>query len=234
LRRHFSGRLDPFTSAVLVFPLFLTYQMGIVAGAHGRNGADYITDALIRICDRDLIVYLQLLAAMVAIYAGSLLWLRRRGRFHPRAFLPMLAESAVYGFFMGSVIQVLIVRADRILPILALGNPGLADTLVISAGAGFHEELVFRVIGMGGLMRLAAVPFVPLGRAGGLVVALVVTSLLFSLVHHVGPVGEAFTMLAFVYRSLAGVIFGLLWHFRGFAVAAWTHALYDVFVLTLG
>jgi hypothetical protein len=37
-----------------------------------------------------------------------------------------------------------------------------------------------------------------------------------------------------VYRSLAGVIFGLIYHWRGFAVAAWTHTLYDVFVFTLG
>lgn len=171
---------------------------------------------------------------MVAVYAGALFWLRRRGHFHPRAFLPMLVESTFYGFFMGGVIQVLIVRADRILPLLALSDPGLADVLVISAGAGFHEELVFRAVLMGGLLRLVGMPFMPLGRLAGLVAALIVSSLLFSLVHHIGPSGEPFTLLAFVYRSLAGVIFGLLWHYRGFAVAAWTHALYDFFVLTLG
>jgi len=234
LRRHFSGRLDSFTSAVLVFPLFLAYQVGILAGAEGRNGADYITDALIRLSDRDLETYLLVLAAMVAGYAGTLLWLRRRGRFHPRAFLPMLVESAVYGFFMGGIIQVLIVRADRILPLLALADPGLGDVIVISAGAGFHEELVFRAILMGGLMRLAAMPFMPLGRTGGLLMALLLSSLLFSLVHHIGPAGEPFTLFAFVYRSLAGAIFGLIWQVRGFAVAAWTHALYDFFVLTIG
>jgi len=233
LRRHFSGRIDPFTSAVLIFPLFLTYQIGILAGAHGRNGADYITDALIRLCDRDLDTYLQLLAGMVAVYAGTLIWLRRSGRFHPRAFLPMLAESALYGFFMGGVIRVLIVRADRIVPFLALADPGLGDAIVISAGAGFHEELVFRAVVMGGLLRVAATPLMPLGRVAGLVVALTVSSLLFSLVHHIGPQAEPFTLLAFVYRSLAGAIFGLIWHTRGLAVAVWTHALYDLFVLTL-
>jgi membrane protease YdiL (CAAX protease family) len=234
LRRHFSGRLDPFTSAVLVFPLFLTYQIGILAGAKGRNGADYITEALIRLCSRDLATYLQVLAGMVVVYALGLAWLRRRGRFHPRAFLPMLAESALYGFFMGGVIQVVIVRADRVLPLLALGGPDLTDVVVISAGAGFFEELVFRAVGMGGLMRLTALPMIPLGRLAGMLVALVVSSVVFSLVHHVGPGGEPFTNLAFVYRALAGMIFGLIWYFRGFAVAAWTHALYDVFVLLLG
>ena len=36
---HFGGRIDPFTSAVLVFPLFLTYQLGILGrGGSGQNG----------------------------------------------------------------------------------------------------------------------------------------------------------------------------------------------------
>lgn len=234
LRRHFAGRLDTFTSAILVFPLFVAYQAGILFGPRGRNGADLVTDALIRLCSRDLTLYLQLLAAMVAVYLAVLLWLRRRGRFHPRAFLPMLLESTLYGFFMGGVIQTIIVRADRLVPLLALGDVGAADVVVIAAGAGFHEELVFRVGLMGGLIRLARMPLVPLGPMAGLIAALVASSLIFALAHHVGPGSEPFTLLAFVYRSLAGAIFGLIWHTRGFAVAAWTHTLYDVFVMVLG
>jgi membrane protease YdiL (CAAX protease family) len=101
---------------------------------------------------------------------------------------------------------------------------------VISAGAGFHEELIFRVIVMGGLAWLLTGLTGP-GRAW--IVALVLSSLVFSLAHHVGPVGEPFTFAAFVYRTLAGVFFALVYHVRGFAVAAWTHALYDVYVLSL-
>ena len=50
---------------------------------------------------------------------------------------------------------------------------------------------------------------------------------------HIGPAGEAFTFAAFVYRTLAGAFFAVIYHARGFAVAAWTHALYDVYVLSL-
>ncbi|MCA9638481.1 MAG: CPBP family intramembrane metalloprotease, partial [Myxococcales bacterium] len=63
---------------------------------------------------------------------------------------------------------------------------------------------------------------------------LVISSLVFSLAHHVGPAAEAFTFDAFVYRTLAGVFFAIVYQLRGFAVAAWTHALYDVYVLSLG
>jgi membrane protease YdiL (CAAX protease family) len=228
LRQHFSGRIDPFTSAILVFPLFITYQVGILAGARGRNGADFVTDALIRLCDRDLGSYLLLLAVMIVGYGLVLGWLKRRRRFAPRAFVPMLLETAVYAFFMGALIQGVIARFVELVPVLSLGPASSVEILVISAGAGLHEELVFRALLMGGMARLFSLPF---GRLPSWVAALVLSSVIFSLVHHLGPAGEVFTAEAFVYRSLAGAFFGVLYQLRGFAVAAWTHALYDVFVL---
>ncbi len=42
---------------------------------------------------------------------------------------------------------------------------------------------------------------------------------------------EPFAGIPLLYRFLAGLYFGALYHWRGFAVAVWTHALYDVFVL---
>jgi len=230
-QRHFARRIDPFTSAILVFPLFLTYQIGILAGARGRNGADLITSWLIRVCENDLTTYLQLLLAMGLGYFATLFVLRKRGTFHARAFLPMLAEAAVYGFFMGAVIQLVIVRFFPSLPSLGLllGHVSAGEIAVISAGAGLHEELVFRALLLGGMARLFSLP---LGRGVGFVLALAISSLLFSAVHHLGPGGEPFTALAFVYRALAGVLFGGLYWVRGFAVVAWTHALYDVFVFS--
>jgi hypothetical protein len=36
-----------------------------------------------------------------------------------------------------------------------------------------------------------------------------------------------------VFRTVAGVVFASLFLVRGFAVAAWTHALYDVWVIVV-
>ncbi len=230
-RRHFGGRQDAFTSALFVFPLFLVYQVGIVSGARGRNGADFVTSALIRLCDSDLGIYLMLLASASAAYVGLLLWLRGRRTAHARLFLPMLFESAAYASLMGALIQGLISRLGRVLPILALSAAGPFDIAVISAGAGLHEELVFRAGLLVLLRRVFELPTIPLGRIGGMLLALVLSSVAFAAVHHMGGAGEPFTAVAFVYRSLAGAIFGLIYLYRGFGVAAWTHALYDVLVL---
>jgi hypothetical protein len=53
----------------------------------------------------------------------------------------------------------------------------------------------------------------------------------FSAVHHLGPYGDKLLLGVFTFRVLAGLLFGLLFWFRGFAVAVYTHALYDVLVL---
>ncbi len=233
-RRHFSGRVDPLTSAILVFPLFLTYQLGILGG-HGQNGVDLVTRALIELCKHDLANYLLALAAMLVGYAAILVILRHHGSFHPNRFLPVLLESGFYALSMGSLILFAMSKVTSffpglsvpVLPELATGNASPLDILVISAGAGLHEELVFRVVVMGGLAWLLS----GIGARSAWLVALVVSSLVFSLAHHLGPMGEPFAFAAFIYRTLAGVFFAIVYQVRGFAVAAWTHALYDLYVL---
>lgn len=226
---HLRGRLDGITSAILVFPLFLAYQLGILSG-RGQNGVDVLTRSLVAVAERDLGNYLAILVGMLVVYAAVLVILRKRGRFDPRAFLPMLAESALYALTMGSIILYVMNRVIGVVPGLTVGGAAIGDVLVISAGAGFHEELVFRVILMGGLAWLLTGLT---GRRRAWLVALVLSSIVFSLAHHIGPSGEAFTFAAFTYRMLAGAFFATVYQVRGFAVAAWTHALYDVMVLSL-
>jgi hypothetical protein len=60
-----------------------------------------------------------------------------------------------------------------------------------------------------------------------------VSSALFSAAHHVGPLGDPLRLGVFTYRMLAGIVFGLIFWFRGFAVAVYTHALYDMYVMLL-
>ncbi len=230
LVRHLSDRLDGLTSAVLVFPLFLFYQVGILSG-RGQNGVDFLTRAFIELGRRDLTNYLVIMGGLLVGYAAVLVILRKRGTFHPRAFLPMLVESTFYALVMGSVILFVMSSFLGVLPGLAVsGSGGPLDVLVISAGAGFHEELIFRLVLMGGLAWLLTGV---MGQRRAWLIALVVSSLAFSMAHHIGPAGEAFTFGAFVYRALAGAFFALVYQIRGFAVAAWTHALYDVYVLSL-
>jgi len=111
----------------------------------------------------------------------------------------------------------------------ALARLGPIDKLVLAAGAGFHEELAFRVVLFSGgallLMQLLRVR----PRAAWAIAALG-SALLFSLVHHIGPYGDPFAIAPLLFRTLAALYLTLVYAARGFAVAVYTHTLYDLLI----
>jgi hypothetical protein len=161
--------------------------------------------------------------------------LRRRQRFDPALILRVLVESAVYALTMGSLIVFVMTRVFHFSPPMAGGGgavaqQGLLGRVVMSFGAGVYEETVFR---LGIMVGVAAVleKVVGLGRWAAMAAALAVSAALFSAMHHIPPYGDPFSLGVFMFRALAGVFFGLLFWYRGFAVAVYTHALYDLYVL---
>jgi len=144
-----------------------------------------------------------------------------------------LLESAIYALTMGSLIVFVMTRVFGINPRLSvLQDEGLVGRLIMSLGAGFWEETTFR-LGILGATAALCERVVGMRRFFALLVALGVSSFLFSAAHHIPPYGDPLHLGVFTFRFLAGVFFGLLFWFRGFAVAAYTHALYDIYVLIL-
>ncbi len=101
--------------------------------------------------------------------------------------------------------------------------------IVMSAGAGFHEELVFRVILFGGLAKLLHMATKRVGLS--FLIAGVISALLFSAVHYIGDLRDSFELVSFVFRFLSGLYLALVFHYRGFAVAVYTHTIYDLLVM---
>ena len=56
-------------------------------------------------------------------------------------------------------------------------------------------------------------------------------AVVFSAFHYVGPYGDQLQVYSFVFRTIAGLAFSALFLLRGFGITAWTHALYDAFLL---
>jgi hypothetical protein len=64
--------------------------------------------------------------------------------------------------------------------------------------------------------------------------AILLGALLFSAFHYVGPFGDPLELGSFTFRMVAGLLLNGLYLARGFGIAAWTHALYDVFLVLRG
>ncbi len=152
-----------------------------------------------------------------------------------RYFGWMVAESLVYAVVLaaliGYVVGVLFAVAPQMMA-AQVGQPSWFMMLALSLGAGIYEELVFRVLLVGGLF-LALHRLTPWTRGRAYVVAAIVGALVFSAVHYIGPLGDPFALPSFTFRFLFGLALNAVFLIRGFGVAAWTHALYDVLVVTL-
>ena len=234
-KRQMLRRSDPLTSLLLVFPLFVVYEIGVLSMPSTSNGADLVTSQMLRLLHGNQGTYLLINIALALGFFVLVLVLRRNNSFDPRLFVPVLFESAIYALTMGSLICFLMIDFLHIDPKLLIGcatgpeQSGPAAKLVLSLGAGVHEELVFRLIMVGGGVWLFTRAF-GLRRWLAVALAFAISSALFSAAHHVIG-GEPFHIGAFTYRMLCGLVFATIFETRGFAVAVYTHALYDIYVL---
>jgi len=226
----------PRYSVLFAMPLLVLYEglsalltHSAVAGV--RNGADVLLKSLfVALGGRDGLVVFGLLLG------GGAAWLvvrdlRRSGeRLLPSVFGWMLVESGVYAAVFGFVVgwlTTLVLEGPRRLAIGGAAALDLHTQLVVSLGAGIYEELLFRVVLVGGLLWVSRV-VLHAGRGLATVIAVVGSALIFSAFHYVGALGDTFTLASFVFRAIAGVAFSILYVTRGFGVTAWTHALYDL------
>ncbi len=221
------------TSLMLVFPLWLAYQAGVIFLPDVDNGADLITHRLIALCGGSKGQYLALNAILAAAFLVLVLILRRSQRFAPWRLLPTVVESALYALTMGSLI-LYGMRLVGINPSLAVVKHAPEEVLTRAAlalGAGVNEELVFRL----GLLTGLTAFFEQLwGMRRWLAVAagFVISAALFSAAHHVIG-GEPWRLGPFVYRLGCGLFFAALYQWRGLAIAVYTHALYDLYVMVV-
>lgn len=143
-------------------------------------------------------------------------------------FLAMLIEAAVYAFllalFISTVINNLLMMQGE-----ELESLNKIQQIALSLGAGLYEELFFRVILVSALLYL----FKKLLNRKSLIFAsaIVLAALLFSFAHYVGELGDPFTLGSFLFRFLFGLSLNAIYIWRGFGMAAWTHAIYDVMVV---
>ncbi len=234
LKRYHQDTRDLWNSVLLVLPLFVLYQVGLLATGGIRNGVDLITNTLLRLSGGGMFSYLLLNLVLGTVIFGVALALSREGRrpFRRQLYGWVVLESLVYASLLGGVILTVMAYIPGMKPALstAVTEAGVLTKIVLSIGAGVHEELIFRLVMFGG-MAGAAMRWLKWSEVRAFAVALIVSSLLFSAVHYVGELGDPFTLFSFTYRFLAGALFAGLFVVRSFAVAVWTHALYDVLVL---
>ena len=223
------SRSNAWTDLALTLPIFALYHLGVVS-LDVRNAADPLTGELTQLARHNLWLYWTLTLGIAVVLVSVCLALGRRERFETWRFGLVAFEGVAYAVLVRFA-------AAWVVGALPLGPPGVMgrwDGFVISLGAGFYEELLWRagLFGVGALLLRWLVKR-PAKRMALVLFWAIASAAAFSGWHHLGELGDPWNLRVFVFRTVCGGFFVAVFALRGFATAVWTHALYDVWILVL-
>ena len=235
----------PRYSLLFALPLMVLYEILALMltdpeGRGVRNAADVILkQVFIALVGPDGPILFWACLMAVGLW---LVWrdVRRNGPgVTPVVFAGMLAEATLLALVVGAVVGLLtatVLRPLTLAAAAAAAPPSDALTvparLMVSLGAGLYEELLFRVLLVSLLWWFGARVLGLRPQVAGAAAALG-GALAFSAFHYIGPYGDRLALYSFTFRFIAGLFFSGLYLLRGFGITAWTHALYDVFLLVV-
>jgi len=204
---------------LFLVPLLALYQIGVAFDPGARNGAGYILDRVFLRFGASGVLILNLV--LIALIFLALARLPKGALGRPGLYAVMFLESTAFALL-------LLVSGRFVYANLLSLSPFLRD-IVASAGAGVYEEVLFRLLALGGLLWILR-EGIDLPMLIAFPSALVVSSALFSQAHHsIG--GEPFVLKVFWYRAGMGAALGCIYFARGLGIAVYSHALYNVLLV---
>jgi membrane protease YdiL (CAAX protease family) len=232
---YLSATRHPWPCLWFLLPLLAVYEVGVfyLGGTQAqamRNGAD----AWLR-WGLEVFGVKEVLAAPAFVIVILFLWCLRKWSDRPNRTFSLLFGMTLESLGWAAGLWTISQNFDTILgrmgvtmeipPVLLDERVGKVITFI---GAGIYEEVLFRLVIFGGLVMLLRFAEIPSVLA--VIAAAVISSLLFAGAHHIGPYGEPFERIVFLFRMVAGLYFTVIFYFRGFGIAVGSHAIYDVLV----
>lgn len=219
----------PWVCLIFLLPLVIAYELGTAhftsAARHGWRQHIVAFDLL-----REFFTALRAPSPhMPAMALGSILvwWHLARGdpwTFRFSTLLGMAAESVA----LAVPVLSLGFAFSHCVPLAGTSGSN-RDLIIFSFGAGVYEEMIFRLILLTVLSLILRDCFQLGANVSGLL--MVVTSgVLFATYHYLSP-HDIFSLRTFLFRTIAGAYFAILFLTRGFGITSFSHAAYDVIVV---
>lgn len=234
LKTYFSDTKNLLYSFLISLPLFLAYELLILISQPDssqivRISVDSWFKSIFSLFGVNTV---SITLLIVALFGMFILYKEREQlrelRF--KYFPLMIGESTIYAILVTLVATFFVSMVFAISANDPISSLTGLQKFALSLGAGLYEELFFRVILVSVLILVFQKVFNNKNWAA-ITAAVVLSAFLFSMVHYIGSMGDPFTLSSFTYRFVFGLILNGIYVWRGFGIAAWTHALYDLMVL---
>jgi len=233
LKSYFNSTNTLLYSYLISLPLLLLYEILIFIAQPDseqvvRISVDVWIKTLFSYFGQDVLSITLIFVALIGIFV---LYKERTklGSLKAGYFLTMLIEASAYAFFLALIISTTVSSLLQIAAPETIESLSTLQQLALSLGAGLYEELFFRVILVS--LLLLAMKYLVKTKWLRFTLAMVIAALIFSMVHYIGDLGDTFTAGSFLFRFLFGLALNAIYIFRGFGMAAWTHAIYDIMVV---
>ncbi len=233
IKQYFSSTHSLLYSYLISLPLLLMYEVLIFLA---QPDAEQVVRISVDVWIKTLFAYigadvLSITLIFIALLGFFVLY-RERDRLSTLRlsyFFTMLIEASIYAFLLALIITVAVSNLVQIMQVTPVESLSVLQQLALSLGAGLYEELFFRVILVSALLFIFKKLFTKQFVAYAL--AMILAAAVFSFVHYIGELGDPFTMGSFLFRFLFGLALNAIYIWRGFGMAAWTHAIYDLMVI---
>ncbi|MBL7134345.1 MAG: CPBP family intramembrane metalloprotease [Phycisphaerae bacterium] len=219
----------PLNCLVFILPLLAAFHAGV---------ASFGTDLMVPHYFHVVLRYfgatgVHLPAALIAaVLVGQHLLRREKWRVEMRVLAGMFVESILWSLPL-IALSFLLPRTPGELTTTAPGARGLLEQLTAAVGAGIYEEFFFRLVLITSAMLIFVNVFA-LRKAVVASAAVIVTAIAFSLCHLpaeqlTGQVSLNWNKCIFLFG--AGLLWGVVFVFRGLGIAVGSHIFYNLYVL---
>ncbi len=231
MREYYSLSKSPFYSFIFTVPLFVLYEIGVIAVADNdiyilRNGADVFLRQIL-----ETFGVMGLYGFSGLVFVGFLAtFMYQRHTWEETT----LNRNTLLGMLLESIFWAVLLYFSLAQVMLTLMNPNgimMTQQVVLALGAGLYEEFLFRVLLIAGIGALLTLLF-QWNESLSKWTAMFISAIIFSLFHFIGDFGDDFHFNLFLIRFVAGLILGSLYMLRGFGITAYAHSIYDLIVLT--
>jgi len=233
----------PFYAAVFLLPFIILYEIGTIlinTDVLGRSQIQtrvvsfiWLQDFLRYLGFADKFVWIAAPLAVLIILLSLQIVSKKSWQLFPADLWKMTAESV----FLATPLLIFNIALASTPPSAANGQvfqPNIFASIVTAIGAGIYEEFIFRLI-LISVMLFVLADICRFEHTPAAIFSVIVSAALFSAHHHIdfltGRQTESFLLMPFLFRTIAGIYFAVLFAVRGFGITAGAHAFYDIIVV---
>lgn len=229
--KYFYYTKNNIVSLFFIFPFFLMYELlSSILFDHSnyiiRNSADIIfRDILSIITDNTILTFNSLLLLGISAYL-IINYKKTENNFNLFFMFLMFIEGLVFG-----IILVFLLNGFEFLNFNYDYYLYDYNFMFYSClGAGIWEEILFRFIFLNLFILITSKFF---NKYSSLIISVFISSLLFSLFHYIGSLGDVFILYTFIIRLFGGIYLSIVYLYRGLGISMISHIIYDFILVTI-